>query len=147
MRSVTIHPGSALTGAATLALVLLAAGAAPQRTTLLSSSPSSPEKPPTKVEIVNIPQAFDAARAVRILNGSPFTVPAGTRFVATGLGRTSSQGGEVGISIDGVTVWFGSLTSNAQTTHDVPSGVVAGPGALVSATGTAAVVLGYLIDA
>ena len=96
------------------------------------------------VKIQGVPTAD---QMVRIPEGSPFVVPAGKAFVATGLGRSTGSGTLVWIRIDGLPVWFGSITSNAETTHSVPPGIVAAAGSTVEASGKAAMVLGYLVDA
>ena len=140
MKQIVIHPGSAMAGAAIAAVAALALSS--QGVARFEPIPCQPGT--FQVQVAGIPAPHTM---VRIQEGSPYTVPPGKLFVATGLGSTSSSGTDVAIEFDGVPVWFGSLTSNAQTTHAVPAGLVSGPGSTVSAAGISSTVLGYLANA
>ncbi len=131
-----LHGPSALLGAGILALAFFAGSSSPQLQKVAQLTF------PTDVRVVGVP---DPHTAVVIPESSPYVVPGGRLLVVTGLGRTSSSGTDVSVVFDGTPMWFGSLTSNAQTTHDVPAGLVAKAGTTVSAGGTASVVLGYLV--
>ena len=84
MKPITIHPGSALAGAALAAVSLLASSAV--QTTTHSSIPAPWRDP---IRVVGIPDPRDM---VLIKEGQPFIVPPGRTFVLTGMGHVVSDG-------------------------------------------------------
>jgi len=87
---------------------------------------------------------------MRIVKGTPLTVPAGKRFVVTGLGTTQSER-TADIQIDGHLALRARLDNTTGYVVPVPAGITATEGKTIEVldnnpTG-AAVLLGYLTDA
>ncbi len=148
MRSIRFetHPLSALTGAAGLALVLLATSASqthpgPQRVTIVGP--------------VSISGEYDPRDAVVVREGAPFTVPTGKLFVLTGLGRVSGSGSSAALKINGATelrTYNGSGNDPTEpTVRPLPPGLTANAGDVVDvdngASGSDGRAWGYLVDA
>ena len=93
MKPIQIHPLSALAGAGILGLVLLATSASQAHPTTFPANPF-----PVTVEGIPTPQQM-----MRVVEGQPFTVPAGKVFVLTGLGKAGSGGQLISFQVDGVT--------------------------------------------
>lgn len=146
MKPVSIHPLSALAGVGLLGLVLLATGAV--------QTPGQFQKlgrwfpGPIQVEGIPTPQQM-----MRIVEGQPFTVPPGKLFVVTGLGLAQlTTGFGANLRIDGQAILTYHWSSGVSPFGDVPPGLVASAGSVVSTDtttpgGVHAVVLGYLADA
>ena len=154
MKLVQIHPLSLVVGAALFSLGSLLVGA--QQTPTVSGAPTDDrtfaEVPitlsgPVQVEGVPTPQQM-----MRIDEGSPFMVPAGKIFVATGTGFTNSPPGQhqALVEFDNTSVLNNQADSGRPTTMAIPPGLVAHEGTVVRVSGNAsnpAVLLGYLADA
>jgi hypothetical protein len=142
--NITIHPFSALAGMALLGLVWVTAGAMPLQG-------SSSTRDVSAIDIVSDPHPRDF---VRIVKGSPYTVPAGKVLVVKQLGliaQGTSTNGLITLSIDGVVV----ATSNHHymndlQLHDYEPGLAAQAGsqvAVATSSNYPAGALGYLVDA
>lgn len=138
MKPIQLRPLSVAVGALGACLALGLAGMV---------SPQHLQRLPLKASASLLVEGIPLPKDMRqVMEGESLLVPAGRVFVVTGLGRSSSLGSEVAVAFDGVPVWFGSLATNAQTTHNVPSGLVAQPGVAVSSVGASSVVLGHFAD-
>ena len=90
---------------------------------------------------------------MRVVEGTPFTVPGGKVFVLTGLGESGTGGGTTTLSVDGVPEVSGNLTSSCWPTLPsilpVASGFAVQAGSVVEVTGagSASRAWGYLADA
>ena len=99
---------------------------------------------------------------MRVMGGTPFTVPQGKLFVVTGLGSTTTLSVltelSVSVEFDGVPVVSAliiagdgnNLTGGGPAIPSVPPGIVANEGTVVSVSMNfvdPGVVLGYLADA
>ena len=144
MRPIQFHPLSALAGCAILGLVLLVAGAV--------QVPGSARQSPFgaigitvdgTVQVEGIPTP---SQMMRVVEGTPFTVPSGKAFVATGVAANKFQGlvppEEIGIEVrfEGQKVlgrslkWtqvFSNEGSVALGESAIPPGLVSGPPALL----------------
>ena len=77
---------------------------------------------------------------IRVVDGSPYTVPVGRVYVVSGVGVNSGNNAQAfGIRFDNVTVLEGTV----QGVLPVPPGLVAPAGTLITA-GSNDVILGYL---
>ena len=141
---ITIHPFSALIGAALVCLTMLTVGA-------IAVQGSSSTRDVSAIEIVSDPHPRDF---VRIDKAQPYTVPAGKLFHLTGLGSYTSQAW-VRFYVDGnfrleADCNTGIPAGNACSIRDAPEGIVVQPGSVLT-VGTAGtnepVALGYLVDA
>jgi hypothetical protein len=159
--NITIHPFSALAGMALLGLVLVTAGAMPMQG-------SSSTRDVSAIENVNDPHPRDF---VRIVEGAPFSVPAGKVFVGTGTRHTSLIGHGNGtgqyaivVAFDGVQVLAlysrfahgGASPPIAFGNLDIPTGFSAVAGTVITVDGVnesptmddaGGCLLGYLVDA
>ena len=147
-----IQPLSALVGAASLGVALLTVSAfqvsvAKKPTQQLLAGLGITIDGPVQIEGVPTP-----SQMMRIVEGSPFTVPPGKVFVVTGTAFSSGAFGpsDVNVLFDGVSVLnvdgnTGSPTGGASA---IPPGVVASEGTVVSVSSVGTgVLLGYLADA
>ena len=102
---------------------------------------------PIQVEGIPTPQQM-----MRVVEGTPFIVPAGKRFVVTGLGSTTTNTDiRITISFNTTPVWHWMVKeADVQATPLVPTGLVAAEGETVEVVDNhvsgQAVVLGYLAD-
>ena len=141
--NITIHPFSALAGMALLGLVFVTAGAMPLQG-------SSSTRDVSAIENVNDPHPRDS---VRVMQGSPYTVPGGKILLVTCV--MLPQGGgtfEVRVSINGVSLFQNHVAADAGGLITFPFGFTAGAGDIVevdnvSSIGSGSVLLGYLVDA
>jgi hypothetical protein len=139
---------------ATSIILLLGAAQAAGTVKLVLSGP---------VEIAGYPRAQDMRR---IVEGTPFVVPAGKLFVVTGMGSNGhnfapgpAPNKHVRVSFDGVSVleamileWQGggSYSGGGPSIPEVPPGLTAPAGTTITATDDAVdlgIVLGYLVNA
>jgi hypothetical protein len=146
--NITIHPFSALAGMVLLGLVWVTAGAMPLQG-------SSSTRDVSAIQDVNDPHPRDY---VRVIEGVPFTVPAGKIFVMRGLGASSpyQQPYNQTVYVDGIPTFserFG-WSSDGYQHHgkEVPTpGIGADAGSVVTTSTTSSnipgIVLGYLVDA
>jgi hypothetical protein len=140
--NITIHPFSALAGMALLAIVLVTASAMPLQG-------SSSTRDVSAIENVNEPHPRDA---VRVVEGSPYTVSTGRLLVVTGMGTLHAQSSNIYVEFDGSTVLTTEAHEYDGSVASVPFGLVAAGGQVVSVTdgshsGNYGVLLGYLVDA
>ncbi len=146
MKPVSIHPFSALAGAALLGLVLLATGAVQTAVPIVKLTRPFPGT--IQVEGIPTPQQM-----MRVAEGQPFTVPTGKLFVVTGLGMAQVVAGYgAHLRFDGQPVVSFYWSGEVATFVPIPPGFVATAGTVVSAdsasgSGTNAVATGYLVDA
>jgi len=88
-----------------------------------------------------------------VVEGQPFTIPAGKLFVVTGLGLANLVTGfGANLRFDDKVILTYPWSSSTPPFGDIPPGIVAPGGTVVSAEtttpgGTNARVLGYLVDA
>ena len=144
MKTVSIHPFSALAGAGLLGFVLMAAAAMQ----VPGSVQRFPVRPAREFRIAGIP---DPRQMVVIKEGTPFVVPAGKILAVTGLGG-AAQGAVVTVWVDGtreVQAWAELSYGNAVTVREVPPGLVvqAGSTVLVDSGTLLGRAWGYLADA
>jgi hypothetical protein len=144
MKSVSIHPFSALAGAGLLGLALIASGAVQVpgnvQPILLSNG---------MVRVAGIPTP---QQMMRVHEGQPFTVPPGKLFVVTGLGQAQLiTGYAANLRFNGQIILTYNFSSGLSPFGDIPPGLAAPAGTVVSTDtpggGTTAVTLGYLVDA
>lgn len=145
MKVISIHPFSALAGAALLVLVLMATGAVQ----VPGSVQRIPIYTPGLVHVAGIP---DASQMIALRDGAPLVVPMGKTLVFTGIGGTGF-GTSVSIVVDGlmeVTAPIPQGTSYSATVFAIPPGLAARAGMTVqvmaSQPGTGRA-WGYLADA
>ena len=146
MKTLTVHPGSALAGASVLGLLLLGTGvAAPQGGTQRMF-----------IENVHDINSYPNPRnALRINEGTPYTVPAEKLLVLTGSAQTGGEGGVTHlIRFDGAEVAKTYTLASTGWMTTFPDGFVAPAGTVVSTEyfsgglpTTLGVLLGYLVDA
>ena len=137
----TIHPFSALIGAALVCLTMLTVGA-------IAVQGSSSTRDVSAIEDVNSPRA---ANAVAVYEGVAYTVPSGKSLVVTGIGLISGANGDVYVKFDSVSVLCAEPGSMYHSLVPVPFGLVAKSGQIVKAytppSSDWGVILGYLVDA
>ena len=140
---ITIHPFSALIGAAIVCLTMITVGA-------VTVQGSSSTRDVSAIEVVSDPHPRDY---VRIVAGTPYTVPAGKVLVVKQLGLMalgSSTGSLITLSIDGVVVATVAhfYMSDLQSVYE-PGLAAQGGSQVVVATASnyLAGALGYLVDA
>lgn len=147
-----VHFDSTLLGAAFAVLLVIAIGAQSPIPVLKCRVPHANEQ---VIKVKGIPAPEDM---VRIIEGSPFVVPEGRVFVATGVGVDHEVApGRAEIRFDGVSVFyrqwrniFGGANGFASESS-VPPGLVAPPGTVVTVDNSLgatykAILLGYLAD-
>ena len=145
--NITLHPFSALIGAAIVCLTMLTVGA-------VTVQGSSSTRDVSAIENVNDPHPRDY---MRIDEGTPYTVPAGKILVVTGGGCLEGGGTKNGkIQFNGVTIVGFSLGGWMVNTGDFDppatfaEGLAAASGTVVSLShyqGESIVCWGYLVDA
>jgi hypothetical protein len=145
--NITIHPFSALIGAAIVCLTMLTVGA-------VTVQGSSSTRDVSAIEVVSDPHPRDF---VRIVEGVPFTVPAGKILVVTGMGwHTPGYGThQLSVFVDGVSIYAEVVAWETAGTHnlglEIPTpGIAVAAGAVVTTASTYAnygLALGYLVDA
>jgi hypothetical protein len=156
---ITIHPFSALIGAALVCLTMLTVGA-------IAVQGSSSTRDVSAIEIVSDPHPREF---VRIVEGAPYTVPSGKILVPTAFGSNtwalngSAPRALYKITADGIEVWkemkIGQTLSNVwafapnEMTAVIPTGLAFVEQTLVSvieewgSPTSTAILLGYLVDA
>jgi len=142
MKSVSIHPFSALAGAGLLGLALLASGAV--------QVPGSAQPIMFSNGLVRVAGIPDPRQMVVIKEGAPFIVPAGKILVVTALGALTN-GIVVDLLVDGqkeAEVVANMPTANPGTIDPLPVGLTVHAGSTVepfcgSIFGRA---WGYLVD-
>jgi hypothetical protein len=154
--NITIHPFSALIGAAIVCLTMLTVGA-------VTVQGSSSTRDVSAIEVVSDPHPRDF---VRIVEGSAYTVPSGKVLVPTAFG--SNQWSLVGgvspsatyvVLANSVEVWreykhgsnLGTEVAPNEMTATIPTGLSFAEQTLVSVSEysptSTGVLLGYLVDA
>ena len=134
-RSIQLHPLSVLVGLgiAVLALVTMGQSADIAHTRVAVVSPVlGPAHPRDFIEI---------------LEGAPYTVPAGRLFVVTALGRSATGGVNVSLFIDGVQK--ANVVINPHSMNAFPAGLAVPPGKVIEVTSDlsqSGQVWGYLVD-
>ena len=142
MKPITIHPLSALLGAAVLAVPLVLMSA--------QSEIVWPRQVPIPVTVQEMPDPQDMI-TIRQVDG-PFVVPEGKTLVLTGLG-TRMLNGDVQLYADGEEVMKHAYvtTANPCSVAHVPVGLTFPAGTSITMTQVSAetwgVALGYLVDA
>ncbi len=138
--NITIHPFSALIGAALVCLTMLTVGA-------IAVQGSSSTRDVSAIENVNEPHPRDY---VRIEFSTPYTVPAGKLFHLTGLGDLSVTSQWINFRVD-AQIATRAIFQNSLSTNGILAttpGVVAASGSVLSVSGAnVPVALGYLVDA
>ena len=144
--NITIHPFSALIGAAIVCLTMLTVGA-------VTVQGSSSTRDVSAIENVNEPHPRDN---VVISGGMPFVVPSGKLLVVTALG-TSSYMHDVDLLVDGIQQVSAQADSPSNTDSlswvssvlQLPTpGLTAQSGQTVTVVGSSATrAWGYLVDA
>jgi len=142
MKNLNLHPMSALVGAG---VVLLAGVLSAQHVANRFVSVRVLETPTLEIA----PHPRDA---VRIYEGTSFTVPSGRILIVNALGSLSYSDQQLGLSINGVQVMAGDANSTSGGICRVPFGLTAGAGDVVDVwdaggSPTAGFLLGYLVDA
>jgi hypothetical protein len=143
--NITIHPFSALIGAAIVCLTMLTVGA-------VTVQGSSSTRDVSAIENVNDPHPRDY---VRIDEGTPYTVPTGKILVITGGGCLNGGGTRGGkIQFNGVIIVGFSQEGWMVNGPDIPvnfaEGLAAASGTVVSLSrdaGDSILCWGYLVDA
>jgi hypothetical protein len=136
--NITIHPFSALIGAAIVCLTMLTVGA-------VTVQGTSSTRDVSAIENVNEPHPRDF---VRIDEGVPFTTPAGKLFHLTSLGGTVVSDWFYICTFDGVVVVTARANGKCSAAL-LPPGFVASAGTVVALPNSqnGAVATGYLVDA
>lgn len=168
---ITLHPLSALAGAAACTLVVYTSSAQSASDgvrsvgtrKLVAADASGPERMPPEIAISSLP-ALDVRSLPRLVVegqvghpkdwvviafGVPFTVPEGKVLVVTGLGTSvpPAGGGIIKLEVDGVDQVSTPSGTNPTTIKEVPVGLAAAAGSTVAARGsTLARAWGYLVD-
>ena len=143
--NITIHPFSALIGAAIVCLTMLTVGA-------VTVQGSSSTRDVSAIENVNEPHPRDF---VRIDEGTPYTVPTGKILVITGCGALDGNGSRrgqiqfngipiVGFTLAGVNFGASSPVVTFSTGFAAPSGTVV---SLAHNAWDPILCWGYLVDA
>ena len=138
--NITIHPFSALIGAAIVCLTMLTVGA-------VTVQGSSSTRDVSAIEVVSDPHPRDY---VRVNLTTPFTVPAGKLFHLTSLGGTEHANDLAYFFIDNIQVMAAHIYTphgNACSVRPIPPGIVAASQSVLTVSGSNAVAYGYLVDA
>jgi len=150
MKPITIHPVSALAGAAVISMASLMASAQFQQPVVKAVVEQTINGLPTPQQMM------------RVVEGAPLVVPGGKLFVVTGFGALGQNGStnSIDIEFDGTPVLrghnivaligTGSVTGAGPSVLPVPAGLVATAGTSIEAvsnTSGTGVLLGYLADA
>ena len=147
MKPISIHPLSAVLGAAVLGLVALATSA--QRTSEFLGHGSHPDE----IRVLGIP---DPRTAVLIREGTPYTVPSGKLLIVTAVGMTNAPSTENRsvLRLDGkeeVTTFLTTAAGGSSLVEFPSPGIRAVSGQVVEAdtlsSGNDGRAWGYLIDA
>src|SRR5438093_7366472 len=144
MKSVSIHPLSALAGAGLLGLVLLAAAAV--------QAPIRVQPFPDCAGLVRVAGIPDPRQMIVIKEGTPFVVPADKLLSITGLGATHDVA-DVTLRVDGQDEFAGVVRlpyGNETTITEPPPGFTAHAGStveVVSGGGVFGCAWGYLVGA
>ena len=142
MKAITIHPGSALVGAAMLGIVTIATGA--YQVSVQTAKATLVTK---EIRVTGIPDPRDI---IAIEQGQPYVVPAKRSFVVLALGASAISGGnKANLLADSVQVLSTSQSDTGQPSlSQVTPHIVAGPGVTLEVTGNmpSSRALGYLID-
>ncbi len=147
MKPITIHPGSALAGAALATVSLLASSAVQTTTHSAIAAPGCWRDP---IQVVGIPDPRDM---VQIREGQPYAVPPEKLFVLTGLGETGNGSSPILLTVDGqkeLTV-VEVFAQEPPTVAHVPTGFTVQAGSTVEVfTGNPLILegraWGYLVD-
>lgn len=151
-----VHVPSALIGAASLGLVLLATGA---QHVLKDPSPKTLKLPVQAEQTLRVKGIPAPDQMTRVVEGAPFVVPQGKVFVATGTAMNKEvQPGRAQVYFDGEPVYYRqwwnvvSGTGVLGTEAGIPPGLVAPADTVVSVEANLggpfkASLLGYLADA
>jgi len=140
MKNLNLHPKSALVGAG---VVLLAGVLSAQQIANRFVSVRVLETP--TLQMAPHPRDF-----VRIVEGTPYTVPAGRILVVTAMGSVIGIGGNWAIcavnGADAVFVWIDQVGGGVT---EIPTGLTAQGADVVDVrtAGQTGVLLGYLVDA
>ena len=167
---ITLHPLSAISGAAMCALVVYtssmqssADGMQPLWTRQLVANDDDSDENPPEIGILSLPPvSIDSLPPFRIDGslphprnwvvvppGTTYTVPEGKWFVITALGSTIAGAGSIVLQIDGEYVLKSStnITHEPTSTVPVPPGLVAPAGSTVNTTnGVEGQIWGYLVN-
>ncbi len=125
MKNFSLHTPSALAGAVILGLVLLAMGIAQSSSFDARVSMKGP------VQVIGQPAARDI---VTIVEGVPYTVPAGRMIVITAYGTSTGINEAFNVLVDGSqAMWADVGTQGEKSSYrSIPSpGLVAGSGSVV----------------
>jgi len=140
----TIHPFSALIGAALVCLTMLTVGA-------IAVQGSSSTRDVSAIEIVSDPHPRDF---VRVVEDAPFTVPIGRILVVTGMGMEGSVDSTwLTCMLNGspVLITYSNTDKAGAFHHPISRGLTAMAGDAVfvdsSHPSVKGILLGYLVDA
>ena len=136
---ITLQPLSLIVGAGLLGIMLITTGAFTPQGTASARDVSA-------TEIVG---PFNPRTAIRVTEGTPYTVPTGKRFVLTTLARIGGGSAwNFSVRVNGVDDIF---TTIGYDPKEVAPGFVYSEGTVIEAyighSSTSARVLGYLVDA